>query len=128
MLRRSLMVAAALLAAQTGCRSRCSDPHPGLFTSNTKGGAPCQLAGRDSGCFDAMTGQPVPCPPQTGMPGGTYPQTGPVVPGGPRPDDLHMPSPNDMIRPPAIPYPAPGDAILPPPTSPGTPVKGGPYN
>ena len=130
MFRRSLLIGSAvLLAAQMGCRSRCGDRRPGLFTSNKKQDMPCQTVGRNTGCFDAMTGQPVPCPsgvPSTVIPGGGYPGYPSIVPGGPRPDELHMPSPTDMIRPPAIPYPAPGDAILPLPTSPGTPVKGGP--
>ncbi len=135
MFRRALVIvaAAALVAAQAGCRSQCGDRRPGWFTSNTKGDVPCQTVGRNGGCFDAATGQPVPCPPgaPTGViPGGTYP-VGPIVPGGPRPDELHMPSPTDMIRPPAIPFPAPAppnDALLPLPTSPGTPVKSGSKN
>ncbi len=80
-------------------------------------------AGQGVGCFDAVTGQPVPCPPETGMvvPGGApYP-----IPGatGPRPDELHMPAPSDLLRPQAVPVPAPGDASLPYPASPGVPVK-----
>ena len=127
MLRRLLVIAAAvaLVGLQSGCRSQCGDRRPGWFTSNSKCETPGQTVGRNGGCFDAATGQPVPCPPTTVIPGGSFPS---VVPG-PRPDELHMPSPTDMIRPPAIPFPAPpppNDALLPLPTSPGTPVKGSP--
>ncbi len=131
MLRRSLLIAvvAVVIASQAGCRSPGNDRRPGWFTSNTRHDAPCQTVGRNTGCFDAVTGQPVPCPPgssSTLIPDGAYPPIGPIIPGGPRPAELHKPAPTDMIRPPAIPYPAPGDALLPHPTSPGTPVKIGP--
>ena len=60
------------------------------------------------------------------VPGGTYTPTGPFVPGGPRPDELHMPAPNNLIPSPAVPETAPpGNAVLPLPTLPGTPVKSG---
>lgn len=127
MFRRALVIAAAavLVAAQTGCRSQCGERRLGLFSCNSKSEAPCQTAGRSGGCFDATTGQPVPCPPGAGS-GGSFPS---VVPGGPRPDELHMPSPTDMISPPAVPFPAPAppnNALLPLPTYPGTPVRVGP--
>lgn len=126
---------AGSLVAQPGCRSRC-DSRSGLLSGNSRSPAPCQTVGRTAGtgCFDAATGQPVPCPPEAvgaPVPGGgsfPYPPVGPL-PGGspvPRPDELHMPGPADMIRPPAVPVPAPGDASLPFPTSPGVPVKTAP--
>jgi hypothetical protein len=126
-------LAAGLVAAQFGCHSRC-DSRPGLFTSRGGGCAPCQTVGRNTGCFDGATGQPCPCPPEMPgalVPGGPYPPPGVgPVPGGaiPRPDELHMPAPSDLIRPPAVPIPAPppGDARLPFPATPGTPVRGGP--
>ena len=130
----AFVLAAGLVAALTGCHtSRCGD-RPGWFTSRAKTDACGQTVGRNGGCFDAATGQPVPCPPDgvgTVLPGGAgpYPLPGGALPGGafPRPDELHMPSPADMIRPPfpAVPVPAPGDASLPFPASPGVPVKGG---
>lgn len=122
-------LAGFLIAMQTGCASRCGD-RPGLFTSRTKD-VNCQTVGQHGGCYDAVTGQPVPCPPAgagTVIPGGgnPYPIPGGVLPGGTYPpNELHMPGPSDMIRPPAVPIPAPGDASLPYPTSPGVPVKSG---
>jgi hypothetical protein len=132
--RLSAFAVLVLVAAQVGCLSRC-DSRPGLFSSHSRNSTPCQTVGRNNGCFDAATGQPVPCPPEgAGMviPGGAFPPAIPApAPGfpnvGPRPDELHMPAPSDMIRPPALPIPAPpgSDASLPFPTSPGVPVKTG---
>ena len=127
-------LAAGLVAAQFGCNSSQCNSRPGLFTGHSNGCAPCQTAGRNTGCFDAATGQPVPCPPDAPgmlMPGGPYPPppVGPIpIPGGaiPRPDELHMPQPTELIPRPAVPIPAPGDASLPFPAMPGTPVKGAP--
>ena len=122
---------AGLVASQAGCHSRC-DSRPGLFSSRANSPAPCQTVGRNSGCFDAATGQPVPCPPEAPgavVPGGAYPYPpiSPVPGAGPRPNELHMPGPADMIRPPAVPIPAPGsDASLPYPSAAGVPVKGSP--
>ena len=116
-------LAAGLLAAQFGCHTHCGRPG-GLFSSSSRN-APCQLTGKNTGCFDAATGQPVPCPPgvpATVVPGGSYP---PISVGPPRPDELHMPSPTDLIPSPALPSVAPpgSDAVLPVPTQPGVPVK-----
>lgn len=131
MFRRLSVIAVVLLATQAGCRSRC-DGHRGFFTSHTRGDTPCQTVGRNSGCFDAATGRPVPCPPDgvgTVIPGGGAAIPNPVFPSvGPRPDELHMPNLTnpERIPSPAIPIPAPaGDALLPFPGSGGTPVKSG---
>jgi hypothetical protein len=65
------------------------------------------------GCYDAITGQPVPCPPATGgIPGGAYP----LPPtGGTLPNELPFPSPGDMIPRPGVPFAppsaAPGDGL-----------------
>jgi hypothetical protein len=132
----ALACVAVLVGTQFGCHwsSRCDERH-GWFSARKRVEPPCQLAGRNEGCFDANTGQPCPCPPEAGgvpggvMPGGTLPypyMPGPAVPGpAPFPNELHMPSPSDRIQPPAVPIPAPGDAGLPFPTSPGTPLKTG---
>ena len=142
MFRRSsaLILGAALLAASTGCRSTCnsnsgcSSGH-GWFTSNSRTGAPCQLTSNGKlmdGCFDPISGQPVPCPPPGSggvIPGGTFP---PPMTTPTRPDELPYPSPSDMIRPPGVPFappfPAPGSgnegAGLTPKS--GTTAKGGP--
>lgn len=108
----ALVLTATLLAAAAGCRSSCGT-RPGWFTAHSRGGPPCHLTGGGAvteGCFDPVTGQPVPCPPAAStilLPGGTA-QPG-VAPG---PDELPFPSPGDMIRPPGVPYapptPAPG--------------------
>jgi hypothetical protein len=121
---------AGLVPVLAGCcsSSQCGQ-RPGLF-SRSQTSSPCQTVGRGSGCFDGATGQPIACPP--GVPANVVPGGGPypyppigTIPGpiGPRPEDLPMPSPSDMIRPPAVPIPAPGDASLPFPSSPGVPVK-----
>lgn len=134
MLRRAFLVAAvaALLAAQTGCRSQCGERHS-WFSSRSRAETPCQTVGRNTGCFDAATGAPVPCPtgtPTTVIPGGAYPM-GPTVPGvGGRPIEVGpMPNlnENDLIRPQAVPQvaPPPNNTLLPFPALPGTPVKGG---
>jgi len=110
----ALFLGAALLSASSGCRSSCCS-RPGWFTSNTHGDAPCHLTGNATeGCFDPVTGRPIPCPPSDStilIPGGTAP------PGvAPRPDELPYPSPGDMIRPPGVPFappqPAPGSSGL----------------
>ena len=56
--RLSAFGVAVLVAAQLGCHSRC-DSRPGFFTSHTRHSMPCQTVGRNGGCFDAATGQPV---------------------------------------------------------------------
>jgi hypothetical protein len=120
-------LAAGLIAAQLGCNS-CGD-RPGWCTSRARTQSAAVPVGRSSGCFDAVTGQPVPCPPEA--PGAFAPSPYPI-PGAPgqRFDELPMPSPADMIRPPAVPStappPPPGEASLPYPISPGVPVKAGP--
>jgi hypothetical protein len=121
-------VASALLAAQFGCHS-CGN-QTGWFSARSRCEAPCQTVGLSGGCFDGATGQPCPCSPEAPgvLPGGAYPGGGYPVPipgAGPPPDQLHMPNPSDLIRPPAVPIPAPGDASLPFPSYPGTPVKMG---
>lgn len=116
----------ALALAQAGCHTRC-DRRPGLFTSHTRGDVPARPVGANGvSCFDAA-GRPMPCPPDTGapvVPGGSIPIGVPsVAPGA---NELHMPAPTDLIRPPAVPLPAPpgsSDAGLPFPNLPGTPVK-----
>ena len=123
-------LAAGLVAAQFGCNS-CGD-RPGLFSSRARCDTSGQPVGRGCGCFDAMTGQPVPCPPDvpaTLVPGGSpYPYPIPIPGGGLPPPtvELPMPGPADRIGPPAVPFPAPGDASLPFPIAPGVPVKVGP--
>ncbi len=128
MVRRlsAFALVAGVVSTLTGCHSSCD--RPGLF-SRSRSETPCQTVGRNGGCFDAATGQPCPCPPGVPaavVPGGPnpYPSIGPF-PGAPGlpPGELHMPSPSDMIRPPAVPIPAPGDAGLPFPATPGVPVK-----
>jgi hypothetical protein len=106
-----LLLGALLLTASAGCRSSCGT-RPGWFTSNSRNDAPCHLTGNvTEGCFDPVTGRPVPCPPAGSgivIPGGT------AAPGmAPRPDELPYPSPGDLIRPPGVPF-------APPAAAPGT--------
>jgi hypothetical protein len=128
MVRRSsaVVLGVALLLSAAGCRL-CD--RTGWFSSNTNQAAPCQLTGSGrpmEGCFDAITGQPVPCPPSaTVVPGGAYPAPTGVIPNG-RPDELPMP---DLIPPagvpmPAQPSPAPPVPTVGPAAKGGTPVKG----
>jgi hypothetical protein len=75
------------------------------------------------GCYDSITGQPVPCPPPTMLiPGGTYPG---VVPGD---NELPFPGPADMIPAPGVPSAPPVPAPAPfgaanPKSATTTPVK-----
>jgi hypothetical protein len=137
MFRRTsaLALGVALLAAATGCRSSCNNCNNshGWFTSNARQDVPCQLVSNGKamdGCFDAVTGVPVPCPPPgaTVLPGGGYPYSPPPVT---RPDELPYPSPSDLIPRPGVPYappyPAPGgEGASAVPKAGTTPVKVGP--
>lgn len=120
MLRRYAGFALVVVAfAQVGCLNRCSSRASAL-TGHTRGDALGTPVGRNASCFDAA-GRPIPCPPETGF--GSLPIGVPsVAPGA---NELHMPSPTDLIPRPAVPVPAPGgsDASLPFPVLPGTPVK-----
>jgi hypothetical protein len=131
MVRRSsaLVLGAALLVSAAGCRT-CGDR--GWFSSHAAppGGPPCALAGSGAqpleGCYDAITGQPVPCPPATGViPGGSYPLPAPG--GAGLPNELPFPSPSDMIPRPGVPFappmPAPGEGASANPKG-ATAVKG----
>lgn len=129
MFRRSSAFAllVGLAATQTGCHTRC-DQRPAVVSSGPRTSTPCQPVGRNGGCFDAVTGQPIPCPPDVPtnvVPGApySYPPIGPMPSVGPRPVELPMPAPTENIPMPAVPYPAPGDASLPYPIGSGVPVK-----
>lgn len=124
----SLFILAALLALSTGCRSTCNGSR-GWFSSNSNSQAPCHLTGNSNGmegCFDPVSGRPIPCPPMDSsvvIPGGT------PSPGfAPRSDELPYPAPSDMIPRPGVPYapPAPAPGGMGASTTPktGTTVKG----
>jgi hypothetical protein len=121
-----LILTAALLLVM-GCRGLVNRT-PGLLAtgvSASRGGSgtPCQLTGNSmprEQCFDAVTGRPIPCPPQdatTILPGGAYPSTLPSTPSlqPSPPNELPFPGPNDMIPRQGIPYAppsvAPGDGL-----------------
>lgn len=123
----TLLIFGAALLLATGCRGLVNRT-PGLVASGISasggsGGAPCQLTGNSvprEQCFDAVTGQPIPCPPQgttTILPGGTYPSTIPTAPplAPSAPNELPFPGPSDMIPRQGIPYAppsvAPGDGL-----------------
>jgi hypothetical protein len=115
----ALLLGAALLTAAAGCRtncgSSCNDRHS-WFTSNSRSNVPCQLVGNGKlldGCYDPISGQPVPCPPPTTViPGGSYP--GGSYPGVlPRADELPFPGPADMIPAPGVPSAPPQPAPAP---------------
>lgn len=135
MFRRSslLILGAALIAGSTGCRSTCNsnsnsgcNTGHGWFSSNSRNaGAPCQLTSNGrmmEGCFDPISGQPIPCPPAGSgviiQPGGAFPSPG-AAPA--RPDELPFPGPSDMIRPPGVPF-------APPYAAPGTGTGSGTGN
>ena len=81
------------------------------------------------GCYDAITGQPVPCPPPaSGLPGGW--EAPPA--GGARPDELPFPAPSNLIPNPGVPSvpyappsAAPGFGANPDPRGNATVVKNG---
>jgi hypothetical protein len=110
----AVLLLAALLTAGAGCRHSCGDrcaDRPFGLTSHPRRGADCQLVGSGGrglteGCFDAVTGQPVPCPPVTGLPGGALPAPG----GGTLPNELPFPTPAETIPRPAVPFAPPSVA------------------
>lgn len=126
----AIVLSAALLAVSAGCRAPCGSG-TGCFTSNSRDPSGHLMSNGKimEGCFDPVTGRPIPCQPDTGtilIPGGT------AQPGmAPRPDELPYPSPGEMIPRPNVPYappfPAPGTgnegAALTPKN--GTTVKNG---
>jgi hypothetical protein len=104
--RYSTLLLGSTLLFLAGCRSTCWDRHS-WFSSNGRSEAPCRLTSSgqlQEGCYDPVTGQPVPCPPATS-----------VIPGGvtPRPDELPFPGPADMIPPTGVPSAPPGPAPAP---------------
>lgn len=113
--RVSVLLLAAVLASAAGCRNPACGERHGLFTSHTRSEPKCTLVGSGGrmpaeGCYDAVTGQPIPCPPSTTtIPGGTYPPP-PAGPG--RPDELPFPGPTDLI-------PRAGVPSAPPSAAPG---------
>jgi hypothetical protein len=132
-----LLLGVALLMSAVGCRQNCCGSNSCPVSSNTHYDAPCQLTGNGKmmdGCYDAITGRPVPCPPPSTMvlPGGAYPTPTPT-PMSP-PNELPFPAPSDMIRPQGIPYapptPAPGSTQGAGANTKGsgTPVKGSSNN
>ncbi|MCS6865592.1 MAG: hypothetical protein RMJ56_12280 [Gemmataceae bacterium] len=130
MARRLMLITWLMLSAGafSGCASwRCGDRAGGLALRRPD--IPCQTAGQRAGCYDAVTGDPIPCPPD--VPAQIVPGSGGAIPLPPptRGDELHMPAPSGLIPPQAIPVPAPpptldmGSGILPYPSQPGIPVK-----
>jgi hypothetical protein len=120
--RLSTLSLGAILMLAAGCRW-CHN-QPGCLTSGSPGGAPCQLTGTmrpGESCYDAITGMPIPCPPQAPtmvIPGGGYPYDPGLAPGvpGTRPDELPFPGPSDMIPRQGVPFAppsaAPGDGTV----------------
>jgi hypothetical protein len=118
MYRRSLILTIGVaLAISAGCCQPCGS-RTGWFTSNSNcntSNQPYKLVGNTKpmgeGCYDAVTGVPVPCPPPGNamvIPGGGYP-VGPMPQPMVQPsNELPYPNPNNLIPPSAIPTPAPG--------------------
>jgi hypothetical protein len=120
MTRWPAVLALAAAVTTTGCRTNC-----GSLASHARQPAPCTLVGSGGrpvteGCFDAVTGAPIPCPPSAGvMPGGGYPVLPGPAPGfnpGAPANELPFPAPSDLIPPRsdvpfAPPTPAPGDGL-----------------
>src|ERR1700728_1671342 len=105
MYRRSILTIGVVMAISAGCcHPPCGD-RPGWFTSNSNcntSNQPYRLVGNpkplSEGCYDAVTGAPVPCPPPNsasvipgGYPVGPMPQ--PMMPAPP-PNELPYPNPN----------------------------------
>lgn len=125
-----------LLTTASGCRNTCgnqqsksaSNTRPDMQPYALTSGGPRMM----EGCYDAITGRPVPCPPSTMvLPGNPYQGPPPGIAAPSRPDELPFPAPSDMIPRPGVPYappmPAPGTegASLTPKAG-TTPVKAGP--
>lgn len=115
----SYLVAGVVAVVVAGCwHPHCNEPSA-VGVSNSNGNSscqPCRLIGNGKpiaeGCYDAVTGQPVPCPPVGStmvVPGGGYPGA-PNIPTAPGPDVL--PFPGETIPSPSVPSaqptPAPG--------------------
>lgn len=113
-----LMFGAAILFLATGCRGLVNRT-PGLVAAGVAGSgggaAPCQLTGNAmprEQCFDAITGMPIPCPPQGStmvIPGGAYPSNPGMTPTAPS-NELPFPGPSDMIPRPSVPFAPPSVA------------------
>jgi hypothetical protein len=130
----SILTIGVVLAVSAGCRQTCGEGH-GWFTSNSNGNSanqPCRLVGSGKplaeGCYDAVTGVPVPCPPQGStmvMPGG-YPVGPTPQQMQPPANELPFPTPTELIPQPGLPYappsPAPGLGMIVNPNT-GQPVK-----
>ncbi|MCE9564845.1 MAG: hypothetical protein K8U57_22655 [Planctomycetes bacterium] len=103
------LLSGAVLVSANGCRNHCGS-NSGLTSINSRSDVPYTLTGGSGGrlmegCYDPITGRPVPCPPSTVViPGGTYPQ--PQTGVMPRPDELPFPSQN-MIPPQGVPFAPP---------------------
>ncbi|MCS7022494.1 MAG: hypothetical protein NZ703_05910 [Gemmataceae bacterium] len=106
-----VLAGAALLVVAGGCRlcqrDRC-DLRPGVFSSRWRTPPPAQLTSQPrvgETCYDALTGQPIPCPP---VPGDLAPPTGGTTPSPPlasppSSEELPPPGGGDHIRPPGVP-------------------------
>jgi hypothetical protein len=118
MLRSSTYLAAGFL---TVVLAGCWHPHcneaPAVGAANSYGNSscqPCKLVGNAKpiaeGCYDAITGQPVPCPPMSGAMGvpGVYPGL-PAVPPPPPGADV-LPFPGETIPSPSVPSAQPSVA------------------
>ncbi|VTT99983.1 unnamed protein product [Gemmataceae bacterium] len=117
----SALLVGVLSVSATSCRHNNCASRSGTLTSNQpqqRGEPPCMLtsgsgARLSEGCYDAITGQPVPCPPSNSPPGGmvlpapTYPPPAGVAP---RPDELPFPAPSDNIPRPGVPFAPPSAA------------------
>ena len=124
----SILTIGVVLAISAGCRS-CGDGHA-MTTSYPNGNgsnAPCRLVGSGKplteGCYDAVTGVPVPCPPQGStmvIPGG-YPIGQPPQQMQPPANELPFPTPTELIPQQGIPY-------APPTPAPGLGMNGNPNN
>lgn len=111
----SILTIGVALAVSAGCRQCWGEGHCWTTSNTNNCSNPCRLIGSgkplSEGCYDAVTGMPVPCPPQGStmvVPGGGYPVGPTPQQMPPSPNELPFPSPTDMIPPYSVPTPAPG--------------------
>ncbi|MBA2226224.1 hypothetical protein [Thermogemmata fonticola] len=114
-------ISVILLSLGAGCRlcerDRC-DSRPGWFSSRLRSPQAGQLMSQgrlSEGCYDAVTGQPVPCPPMPSTPalptGSTPPPPTAPPPSG---EELPWPGSGEHIRPPGVPSAPAGQNATPP--------------
>jgi hypothetical protein len=125
-LHRLLLWGLVTAIVASGCRlcqrDGC-DTRPGLFSSRLRSTPPAQLTSQQplrEGCYDAVTGQPIPCPPTVSppLPAGSTPA--PPLAAPPSNEELPPPGASEHIQPPGVPSVPAQQSTIPLPATPTT--------